>query len=311
MIDLGLVVARFLHYVASTTLAGAAFFPLYAYAGTEPETLVRWRSKILRWSAVLALISGLAWFAFSVANMSGALADLGDPEIVGSVLRDTGFGVVWTVRMIVAAALVAVTILQSSSRATVGRDLVTSFLAAGLLASLAGAGHSQIEEGWKGLVHVSADAAHLLAAGAWLGGLAPLGFILLGYAGARMGPGAVDVDGVLMRFSGMGYAAVATLVGTGLVNSWLLVGSVSSLLHSTYGQILIAKLAFFAGMLALAAANRFWLVPALEASGQGDAGGSDVWRSKLRTHVLSEQGLGLLVLLSVSILGTIRPAIGQ
>lgn len=109
----------------------------------------------------------------------------------------------------------------------------------------------------------------------------------------------------------MGYAAVATLVGTGLVNSWLLVGSVSSLLHTTYGQILMAKLAFFAGMLALAAANRFWLVPALEASGRGVAGGSDLWRRKLRTHVLSEQGLGLLVLLSVSLLGTIRPAIGQ
>ncbi len=311
MIDLGLVVARFLHYVASTTLAGAAFFPLYAYAGAEPEMLVRWRSRVLRWSAVLALISGLAWFAFAVANMSGALADLADPEIVGSVLRDTGFGVVWTVRMLVAAALVAVTLLQSSPRATVGRDLVTSFLAAGLLASLAGAGHTQIEEGWKGLLHVAADAAHLLAAGAWLGGLVPLAFILLGYAGTRPGASPVDVDGVLMRFSGMGYGAVATLVGTGLVNGWLLVGSVSSLLHSTYGQILMAKLACFGGMLALAAANRFWLVPALEASRRAGVGASDVWRGRLRAHVLSEQGLGLLVLLSVSILGTIRPAIGQ
>ncbi|CAN5191522.1 copper resistance inner membrane protein PcoD [soil metagenome] len=309
MIDLGLVLARFLHYVASTTLAGAAFFPLYAYDGAEPETLGRWRSKLMLWSAVLALASGLAWFAFAVANMSGALADVTDPEIVGSVVRDTGFGVVWTVRMIVATVLVAVTILQLSARASAGGDLVAAILAAGLLASLAGAGHSQIEEGWQGLVHVGADAAHLLAAGAWLGGLAPLGFILLGHAGSMVGPGAID--GVLMRFSGMGYAAVATLVGTGLVNSWLLVGSVSSLLHSAYGQILMAKLAFFAGMLALAAANRFWLVPALEASGHGAAVGSDAWRNKLRNHVLSEQALGLLVLLSVSILGTIRPAIGQ
>ncbi|KZD21198.1 copper homeostasis membrane protein CopD [Tardiphaga robiniae] len=311
MIDLGLVVARFLHYVASTTLAGAAFFPLYAYAGAEPETLGRWRRRVLLWSAVLALVSGLAWFVLAVANMSGGLADVVDPEIVGSVVRETGFGVVWTVRMFVATVLVAVTLLQVASRPSVSRDLVTSFLAAGLLASLAGAGHSQIEEGWEGLVHVAADAAHLLAAGAWLGGLAPLGFILLGYAGIRAGRAASDIDGVLMRFSGMGYAAVATLVGTGLVNSWLLVGSVSSLLHSAYGQILMAKLAFFAGMLALAAANRFWLVPALEASGRGGVGASDVWRSKLRTHVLSEQGLGLLVLLSVSVLGTIRPAIGQ
>ncbi len=32
MIDLGLVVARLLHYTAGTTLAGVSFFPLYAYA---------------------------------------------------------------------------------------------------------------------------------------------------------------------------------------------------------------------------------------------------------------------------------------
>ncbi len=311
MIDFGLVVARFLHYVASTALAGVAFFPLYAYTDAEPEPLVRWRKKLLLWSAILALMGGLAWFAFAVANMSGALADLADPDVVVSVMRDTGFGVVWTFRMIVAAALIVLTALQVSSRATVGQDRMTAFLAAGLLASLAGTGHSQVEEGWTSVLHVSADAAHLLGAGAWLGGLAPLGFILIGYAGTKAEVGYVDVEGVLMRFSGMGYAAVTTLIGTGLVNSWLLVGSVSSMLNSTYGKILIAKLVFFAGMLGLAAANRFWLVPALEASGRSGVGDADVWRSKLRTHVLSEQGLGLLVLLSVSILGTIRPAIGQ
>lgn len=311
MIEFGLIFARFLHYAATTTLAGASLFPLYAYRGAEPVTQGRWRTKLLLAAAVVALLSGLAWFAFAVANMSGALTDLADPEVVLSVMRDTGFGVMWTLRMIVAAALVVVTAVQVSSRATVGQDLLTSFLAAGLLASLAGAGHSQIEEGWASVLHVTADAAHLLAAGAWLGGLAPLGFILLRCAGMRAGTASLDVEGVLMRFSGMGYAAVATLVGTGLVNSWLLVGSVSSLLKTTYGQILMAKLVFFAGMLALAATNRFWLAPALEASGGGGVSGSDVWRSKLRTHVLSEQGLGLLVLLSVSILGTIQPAIGQ
>ena len=168
-----------------------------------------------------------------------------------------------------------------------------------------------MEEGWQGAVHVVADAAHLLAAGAWLGGLVPLGFILLGYGGKRAEAGTVDVDGVLMRFSGMGYVAVATLVGTGLVNSWFLVGSVSSLVSSAYGWILIVKLVFFAGMLALAAANRFWLVPALEAAGRSDTGVSEAWRTKLRKHVLSEQALGLLVLVCVSIIGTIRPAIGQ
>jgi putative copper resistance protein D len=311
MIDVCLVAFRLLHYCAVTTLAGAAFFPLYAYAGSEPLALARWRGSVLLGSALLALISGLGWFVFAVANMSGGPADVFDPEVLAAVLHDTAFGVVWMVRMLLAGVLVAVTLANARARALRGSEGLILLFAAGLLASLAGVGHTQIEEGWWGVLHVAADAAHLLAAGAWLGGLVPLGFMLLGHAGPRTGYGAVDVDGVLMRFSGMGYAAVSTLVGTGLINSWLLVGSVSSLPRSAYGQILLAKLAFFAGMLALAAANRFWLIPALEAAKAGEPGASEVWRRKLWIHVLSEQALGLLILLSVSILGTIRPAVGQ
>ena len=311
MIDLGLIVARFLHYAACTTLAGAALFPFYAYAGDEPQAIGRWRKRLLFWSAILALIGGVAWFVFTVANMSGALSDIAKPDVVLSVIRDTGFGVVWFVRMIVAAALVVITASYASSRAMVVSDRMVALIAFALLASLAGAGHSQVEEGWIGVLHVSADAAHLVAAGAWLGGLAPLGFILRGYASTKAEAVSIDLDRVLMRFSGMGYAAVATLVGTGIVNSWLLVGSVSNLLGTTYGQILIAKLLLFAGMLALAASNRFQLVPALKASVELKAGSAQFWRNKLRTHVLWEQGLGLLVLLCVSVLGTVQPAIGQ
>lgn len=309
MIELGLILARFVHYAATTTLAGASFFPLYT--GAEPEALSRWRRTLLVGAAVIALLSGLAWFGFAVANMSGAMADLADSEVVLSVLRDTGFGIVWVIRMAVASALVVMAASQVSPQAAVGRDLVTSLLAAGLLASLAGVGHTQVEEGWTSVLHVTADAAHLLAAGAWLGGLFPLAFVLVRYAGPKPGAESLDVARVLLRFSGMGYGAVATLVGTGLVNSWLLIGSVSGLFQTTYGWVLFVKLALFAAMLALAAANRFWLVPGMEAASVTGPGGHEFWRRRLRNHVLSEQALGLLVLLCVSILGTIRPAIGQ
>lgn len=311
MIDLGLIVARFIHYAATTALAGVSFFPLYAYSGVEPEDLAQWRKRVLLAVAVVALLSGLIWFAFAVANMSGNLAAVADSDIVLSVMRDTGFGVVWTARMLLAVAILAIMAMLVSSPGRAGQDLITSFLAAGLLASLAGAGHSQIEEGFASVVHVTSDAAHLLAAGAWLGGLTSLVFILRRNAMATSEANALDVDSILLRFSGMGYAAVATLVGTGLVNSWFLVGSVFAVLKTIYGQILLGKLVFFAVMLALAATNRFRLVPAMEASRTRGFGSPDTWRTKLRTHVLAEQGLGLLVLLSVSVLGTIRPAIGQ
>ena len=150
---------------------------------------------------------------------------------------------------------------------------------------------------------------HLLAAGAWLGGLVPLGFILLDYA-RGVGERTVDVERILLRFSSMGYVAVATLIVSGLVNSWFLVGSVSNLLKTPYGQILLGKLTLFTAMLALAAANRFWLVPRMIEI-RDDSGAPAVWLGRLRHHVVGEQFLGLLVLLAVSILGTMRPAVGQ
>ncbi len=188
------------------------------------------------------------------------------------------------------------------------RDLITACLAAVLLASLAGTGHAQIEEGWMSLVHVGADAAHLLAAGAWLGGLVPLGFILLSHSMRDEEP-IVDVDWILLRFSSMGYVAVGTLAASGLINSWFLVGSVTSLLTTLYGQILLAKLGLFGAMLALAAANRFWFVPRMIKT--EDSRAPAVWLGRLRYHVLGEQFLGLMVLLAVSVLGTMRPAVGQ
>lgn len=105
----------------------------------------------------------------------------------------------------------------------------------------------------------------------------------------------------------MGYVAVATLIGSGLLNSWYLVGSISNLLTTPYGQLLIVKLGLFAGMLALAAANRFWLVPALSR----DSSQALIAGQRLRRHVIAEQALGFLVIVIVSLLGTLEPAIGH
>jgi putative copper resistance protein D len=311
MIDIGLVLARLLHYAATTTLAGLSFFPLYAHSDSELESLNRWRRRLLLSAAVVALISGLFWFVFSAANMSGSLADLADPGVIWSVVRETGFGVVWAARMALALIIVGVTAWRLFSAATSNCDRITALLSAALLASLAGTGHSQIEEGWTGVVHVGADAAHLLAAGAWLGGLVPLGFILVGSAATNRDAGAINVDRILLRFSGMGYIAVATLIGTGLVNSWFLVSSISGLLNTSYGQILLVKLILFAAMLALAAANRLWLVPSMSVFAPDTSGTPSVWTVRLRNHVLAEQLLGLMILLVVSLLGTMSPAAGR
>src|ERR1700716_3356566 len=150
MIDLGLVVARLLHYVAVTTLAGASFFPLYSYATSEPKELSGQRQAVLLCAATGALLSGLLWFVCSVANMSGTWAGVADQETLWTVLNETTFGSVWMARMLLTVIILGVTAVRP---AIVGRDLVTACLAAVLLASLAGTGHAQIEERWMSLGH--------------------------------------------------------------------------------------------------------------------------------------------------------------
>jgi hypothetical protein len=106
MIDTGLVLSRFLHYAATTTLFGASLFPLYVCADPEPEEAGFWRRRMLLLTANLALFSALLWFVFSAANMIGSVSDLADEEALWAVVHDTGFGVIWTGRVMLAAIMI-------------------------------------------------------------------------------------------------------------------------------------------------------------------------------------------------------------
>jgi putative copper resistance protein D len=174
-----------------------------------------------------------------------------------------------------------------------------------LLASLAGTGHARATEGWGGYIHQASDAAHLIAAGVWLGGLWPLG-LMIAASSSRISQDGLAIGDVLTRFSGVGTIAVAVLVASGAVNSWFLVGTPAALFSTIYGWLLSVKVALFVFMALLASANRFWLTPKLI-----DFPTSGAWLARLRLHVFGEQALGLMVVGLVSLLGTLEPAIAQ
>ena len=66
--------------------------------------------------------------------------------------------------------------LPGSSRGPVVIALALG--AAASVAALVWAGHGGAATGTRGVVEAAADAVHLLAAGAWLGGLVPLALLL-------------------------------------------------------------------------------------------------------------------------------------
>ena len=109
-----------------------------------------------------------------------------------------------------------------------------------------------------------------------------------------------------MRFSTLGIVCVATLLLTGLVNSWYLVGSVSALTGTGYGQLLLCKLALFAAMVGIAAVNWSQLTPRLVQN--ADAPGAQRARRQLRRNAAIEAAMGAVIIAIVAVLGTLPPA---
>ena len=305
MVETGIIVSRFLHFTATLILFGISIFPLYTYRGSVGAAhmqIYRSLHAMTWWAASAALLSAAFWLAGVNANMTGTLDGALNPNVAWSVLSGTGFGRVWTARFI----LVSVILLLMTARVNpLSYQRLLPVLCGGLLVSLANVGHTQIEDGII-FVHVVADGLHLLAAGAWLGGLVSLFYIVARKSCSASANGGAEATQAALRFSPMGYIAVATLIGTGLINSWYLVGPFANL-TTPYGQLLLLKLALFAGMLGLAALNRFLLVPKL--INADEFGGRAAGIAKLRRHVIGEQVLGVLIVMIVSALGTMEPPI--
>ncbi len=291
-----LAASRFVHYACLTVLFGALIFPLYAAPG--PETPPAWRRRIGQ-AALPALAGGLAsgvmWFLLVTAGMNGDLNAAGDPAALWMVLTQTSFGALWSVRLLL--AVITVVVLARPIRPLAKR--APALLSGLLLASLALTGHTQAEEGVRRLAHEAADALHLLAAGAWIGGLVVLAFVV---SQARS-PAQPSITPTLARFSKMGYAAVAVLVASGTVNGLFLIDRPMDLIATGYGRLLCVKMALFAAMAALAAANRFRISPAL-AHDQPDLG---LWLARLRRNILAEQGFAALALAAAAVLGVLQP----
>jgi putative copper export protein len=212
MVEAGLVLSRFLHYAASLILFGVSLFPLYTYpgrAGKSPARVRRWQQVTALTAALCALFSGSLWFICVVAKMTGTLSGAVDRDALWSVLSETSFGTVWLARFLVMTLLVGL-IAARVTLTTHHQVWLTPALSAGLLASLAAAGHTQMQDGVNRVIHLSADGLHLLAAGAWLGGLLLL-FYLVGAATRTASP---DLASEAIN--------AATQFGQCLVSSWLL-----------------------------------------------------------------------------------------
>ena len=281
-----MLLCRFLHFTVVLMLFGAWLFrPLLLRSDT---TLDEPLARVTRWLASVALASGIGWLLLVTASMSGEWAAAFEPATLHLVLDRTFFGQVWRWHLLFNGLVVVM--LLTPLRANRPLQIILGSL---LLATLAPVGHGAMLDGNEGRLLILNQIVHLTSVGAWLGGLLLLIMILLR-------PEGHSIKTLLQRFSGVGYALVAGLLISGLINVRVLTGAFwPTPLFSGFALILLIKVTLVAAMLGLALFNRLRI--------------NDCERrlEMLRKSVMLEWLLGMGAVAAVSLLGTMPPMISS
>jgi putative copper resistance protein D len=277
------VLLRGLILAAQAVTIGGVCFVLLAPRGTEVS-----RSLRLVAAAAVALAAGQA------LALAGELYELLREAAwpLGAALG-TSYVQVSLVRIGVGLALAACAVrLRRPAPSRLWAAAIA--LTAALVVAAPGTSHAAARLDSRALLLVL-DGAHQLAAAVWIGGLVHLTAAAIG-RGER--PWAVTL---LRRFSNLARGAVALLLAAGVALAWHYAPGPEALLGTTYGLMILTKLAILAALLVLGALNSRAI--------RRPAGAAGPDQAVLRAFVEVEVGLGLTALLVAASLTTAPPAV--
>jgi copper transport protein len=205
---------------------------LFGAFGREPPSARTATATLGLSAAAPALVSAYAWlWAGSVLG----------PD-AGGTARIDALGSLFTGRAL--AAELALALLVPWALVLARRPRLGGVFAVAAIGAGAFAGHAA---SYTPVVSVPASALHQLAAATWLGGL-------LFLVTEAESPTFADAA---RRVSDAALAAVAVVAVTGLLQSWLLVDTITRALSTPYGLLLLGKAAGLLGLVAFGAYHRF------------------------------------------------------
>jgi len=258
---------RWLGYAGLALLSGGLAFLLicwpagWATRRTRILLLAGWATSLV--SAVAVLLTQGPY-----AN-GGTLGSLADPALLtGTLGTDYGRFVLARLTILLLGGLLLYWLLR---RPADGQTAVVARAAAVLAVALPitwiGTGHANAE---ASLLARLADATHLTAMAVWFGGLVLLVTAVLSRAEPRP---VAEVGATLTRFSTVAMICVGVLVVTGTYQAWRGVGSLSALAGSSYGRLLVFKLAaigvlLWFGAMSRSVVQRRYVTPAVRAAGE-------------------------------------------
>ncbi len=275
-----------LMYVGLLLAAGLALFVVLVLPRTWAGGASRHRLRRLTTYAAGVAAAG-AVLQVPVASVYAQGLELGDVV--------TGFDAGVVVNEAVSAALVVVglgAVVRTLTDAAPGL-LAGRVIGSGAVLALAGpafAGHTRAYP--PAPVMITWDVLHVAAGAVWLGGLVGLALTLRAMAGREL-----VAARTLTRFSTIAAGLLLVVAGAGAFLAWRIVGSWTLLVETTYGWLLLAKIAIAALVAAMGGWNRWRTLPAVvTATGFGDRERA----TSLVTRTVRVEALLLVVLLGVT-----------
>lgn len=268
-------IARFLTYLGALTAAGLAFFLVFIHDGGTDGTLL---GRVVRVMAIIAAI-GSAGTLITQAALATGRGWNGAVDL--NVLRQVMAQTLDRPTIVLIAGLAAL-VLGLEVRGNALRQALVFYGGLAACASFVLWGHSlEAPHRWLAII---ANGTHVITAAVWLGGLIGLGYILRARSRASLGASATDAPAIgspepelaglqqlddtasiVSRFSTAAFVSLLALGVAGLVMAWIEVGTFHGLLTTTYGRLVLAKMVVVAAIAAVAAYNRFRLVPDIKA----------------------------------------------
>jgi copper transport protein len=265
--EIAAAIARFIIYVAALLAGGMAIFLAFVHDQTED----RWQlTPIVRFACLVGGLATVVNIGLQAALLTGdGLSAMTDITTLRGAL-DEGLG--WQ-SILLLVGLATVHLSTDTERLLVAQ--VLAFYGS-MTAAVAFVFWGHARQAPDAAISVVADGLHLVTAMVWFGGLVALGMLLRSRLRAQT-PGVVSTAAMVSRFSSLAAVSVAVLLAAGVVMTWQEVGSRDAFTSTTYGRVLLAKIVVALLVLAVAAYNRYRLVPDIEdeAAEQLDAAGFD------------------------------------
>ena len=208
----------------------------------------------------------------------------------------TTFGHTWLTRMILTIILIGIWFwIERKNQVSIKTQLPMLVFALALIATTTMMGHGASTELVPPII---LDYVHNLLSSIWIGGVIFLGFVVL--------PSITKLDGIVRdkitislipRFSAMIIISLGILIITGPTLLWFLDSNVSSLTDSTYGKLIMLKIAIASVMISF---GGFYQIRFIQQA-KKDLKSTSVFK-KLKRPLRFEAGLGIALLAVVALL---------